>query len=605
MKESPMSNLKNKLAGIINSGFIVLVFALPFVSFPFILNANKSGKELFLITVVSLWVFAVLLTRFKNKEFKIYTVDVVLLLFVSYVFIHYLLFSFYSFFYDQFWVFMSYIVLFYVFQNRFDSKTKPDAAFGFTLKLIWLYSFVEAVMALLQKMNVVNGDSQYFEIVGTFTNPNFLGVYMVVGLLVTGYQLLFFQYQNTIVKLLLLVSTLLMSYVLYLTDSRASWVSLLVGILFLLGTSSKSISWCKANRAKAITAVSVLFLVFISGLYFLYQFQKDSVDGRTLIRKITITAIEEKPVFGNGIFNFAGIYNTTKADYFNKSDRPWEEIKVANYVSTSFNDYLQIIFEIGIIGLLLLGMLLYLIIRKIELNFKTRLGLSLLLAFAILGLFTSVLYNPTAMVFVVWALSVLFVYGNNSKVVVALTNRFFMKTFSIIWMIFSLIITLFLYFKIQALIDFKTISEGNDQRFYYKLSDNSMAIIEDDPFMAFKFGLEKFQEGEGTKGISMMEKSIKKAPIPDANLALGNLYVSLKNMRRAEELLVRNVGIEPFRFEPRENLLRFYIATKQNEKVVKTANEIIDLPIKMDSEKVKAYKENALKIRVRYDKAKP
>jgi hypothetical protein len=66
-------------------------------------------------------------------------------------------------------------------------------------------------------------------------------------------------------------------------------------------------------------------------------------------------------------------------------------------------------------------------------------------------------------------------------------------------------------------------------------------------------------------------------------------------------LLLLNLGIEPFRFEPRENLLKFYMETKQSEKLLRTAQEIINLPIKIESKKARFYKEKARKIILKYN----
>jgi len=580
--------------------FITLIFALPFISYPFILNSNKLGQELFLVTIVALWGFMKSFSFLKNKLFKIYSTDIVLILFVLYIVVHYTLFSFFSFGYNYLWVLICFFVLFYLFRATLERKSKSDAVFKFTTRIIWGYCFIESVVALLQSMSFLNAKNEYFKVVGTFINPNFLGVYMVVGLIITLYNFIFFQYKNNIIKLFFLVSASSMLYVLFLTDSRASWMSLVIALLFLILSSEKSIFFLKANKKKAFIILAVLILFCLGCIYFLYLLNRDSVDGRTLIREITISRIKENPIFGNGIFNFTSIYNNTKACYFNDAQRLWGEIKVANYVSTSFNDYLQIIFEIGIVGFFFFAFLFYSIVRKVELNSTTRLGFSMVIIFATLGLFTSVLYNPTAMVFLVWALSLLFVKGKNRKEIFIITNIFYIRCISTVFIILSLIVVVFFCFKTQALVDFKDVLEGNNQRFYYKLSDNRMLLIEDDPYIEFKFGFEKYHEGEESKGMAMMENSIKKLPIPDANFVLANLYSGQKKNLRAEHLLLLNVGIEPFRFEPRENLLKFYIESKQNEKIIKTANEIINLPVKIESKKVYLYKKNAKYILEKY-----
>lgn len=600
-----MNNIKSKtnLSAIIDYSFTILIFALAFISYPFILNENKVGKELFLVFIVSLWLFFKVLSIFKEKTFRLYTCDFVMALFVLYIIVHYTLFSFFSFGYNYFWVLICCIILFYLFRTSLETQNKSDALFRFTIKLIWFYCFIESVVALLQKMKLLEGHNEYFDVVGTFVNPNFLGVYMDVGLVVTFYMLLFFELKKSVI-VLFLTGGLSMFFVLFLTDSRASWISLAMGLLFLVLSSPKNISFFKVNKKKGLTILASLILLVFVSLFFLYYLNKDSVDGRTLIRKITISEIKENPVFGNGIFNFTSIYNTSKAHYFNDSNRPWEEIKVANYVSTSFNDYLQIIFELGFTGFIILILLFYTIVRTVKLNPKTRLGLSLLVVFAILGLFTSVLYNPTAMILAVWVLSLLFAGTKDRMEALTIMNIFYIRCILLFCISFSLILLVFFYFKTQALIDFKSVVEENNQKLYYKFSDKRMLLIEDEPYVEFRFGFEKYHEGEAEKGLLMMTNSIKKAPIPDANLTLANLYLSNHRILRAEELLQLNVGIEPFRFEPRENLLRFYLDTKQEDELLRTANSIIDLPVKIKSNEILNYKKRAQHIVKEYSNTK-
>lgn len=583
------------LQQIIDSLFIILVLALPFISYPFILNSNKIGKELYLVTVVSLWMIFKTVSTLKNKALKIYVVDVVMLLFFLYVVVHYSFFSFYTFLYDQFWVFTCYILLFYLFRWSYDKEQENGRLFNKTIYLIWCYCFVQSIVALLQKFNFINSDNKYFETVGTFINPNFLGVYMVVGLFVLLYQILVVKEKRIVLKVALLLSFFSMMYVLYLTESRASWISLLIGFLVLLFTSPNFVYFFKANKNKTIILFAIIGIVVLGSLYLLYQLNKDSVDGRTLIRKIAILDIQKNPFFGNGIFNFDGVYNSSKTHYFIETQRPWKEVKVADYVSNALNDYIQIVFEIGFLGFALISVLLFILVKKIELNPITRLAVAIVAAFVFLGLFTSVLYNPTAMVFMVWALSILFVYGNNKIEVFVISNN---RTLSILRGIsFFTFLSIGVLFglKTKSLQDFKTVIEDTNQKFYYKLSNTDMLFIKDDAFVEFKLGYEKYTDQEIKQGIDMMENSVKKSKIPDANIILANVYTAQKDLLRTEQLLLANVGIEPFRFEPKENLFRFYLQTNQKEKSIKIAKEIINLPVKIKSNKINAYKSEAKK----------
>lgn len=592
-KHNSNSYLLKNLFHKIDFLFIMLVLALPFISYPFILNSNKIGKELYFVTVISLWIVFKTVCTIKNKELKIYAVDVLMLLFYLYILIHYFLFSFYTFLYDQFWVFTSYILLFYLFRWSYDKEQEKKILFNRTIYLIWCFCLLQSLVALLQNFDFINSDNRYFKTLGTFINPNFLGVYMVVGLLVLLYQILVIKEKRVLIKAALLFSFFCMMYVLFLTESRASWVSLIMGFLTLLFTSRNSVSFFKANKKKTIILFAIISIAVLAVLSLLYQLNKDSVDGRALIRKIAVFDIQKNPFFGNGIFNFDGVYNNSKANYFIENHRPWKEMKVADYVSNALNDYIQIIFEIGLLGFVLICMLLFIIIRKIELNAKTRCALALVITFAFLGLFTSVLYNPTAMVFMIWALSVLFVHGNNKTQVLVLTNNQTLSILKGIAFFAFLTIGVLFFLKTKSLRDFKTVIQDTNQKFYYKLSYNDMLIIKDDAFVEFKLGLEKYSDQEIRKGIGMMENSVKKSKIPEANIILANIYKTQKKNIRAEQLLVTNIGIEPFRFEPRVNLLHFYIQTNQKVKSIKIAKEIVNLPVKIKSNSIGIYKKEA------------
>lgn len=586
-------DLAKSLSQKIDSLFIMLVFALPFISYPFILNSNKIGKELYLVNVVSLWIVFKAVCSLKNKALKIYAVDVVMLLFYLYVLVHYFLFSFYTFLYDQFWVFTCYILLFYLFRWSYNREQENRILFNKTIYLIWFYCFAQSVVALLQNFDFINSDNRYFKTVGTFINPNFLGVYMVVGLLVLLYQILVVQEKRIVVKAALLLSFFSMMYVLYLTESRASWMSLIIGFLFLLFTSQNSVDFFNANKKKTIILFAIISIAVLGSLCLLYQLNKDSVDGRTLIRKIAVLDIQKSPFFGNGIFNFDGVYNNSKALYFTENQRPWKEMKVADYVSNALNDYIQIVFEIGLLGLILVSALLFLMVRKIELNPRARFALAIVAAFVFLGLFTSVLYNPTAMVFMVWALSILFVYGNNKIEVFVISNNHTLSILRGISLFAFLSIGVLFTLKTKSLRDFKTVIMDPNQKFYYKLSNNDILLIKDDAFIEFKLGYEKYSDQEIKTGISMIENSVKKSKIPEANIVLANIYTAQKDFKRTEQLLLANVGIEPSRFEPRANLLHFYIQTNQKAKSIKIAQEIISLPVKIKSDKVNLFKQEA------------
>jgi O-antigen ligase len=591
-------NLKHYFANtngikIINFLLVFLVFVLPFVSYSFVLNPIKIGQELYLVSVVALWIFCSAISFFKTKLFKIQLIDVLFFVFLLYCVLHYYCFSYFGFLHNEFWVLSSYILLFYLFKSSFGSEQQATKLFDFTIKIIWLCSAIESIIGLLQQLDCLKSDNDYFKVVGTFINPNFLGVHMMLGLMVVLYQFLFQFPKNKLLKSLLIASAIAMGGVLFITQSRASWMALCVGVLVLLGTSVQSVLFFKNNKKKALGILTAMVFLGISSLYLLYKMDADSVDGRTFIRKITVPILTEKPMLGNGIHNFTGIYNDAKATYFLTAKRPWAELKVGDYVGVALNDYLQVVFEIGFLGLALMVLILFFVLKEMPLNPKTRLGLAILICFCFLALFTSVLYNPNAMIYGIWALSILVVFGKVKTPIVVIKNRFLINVLAVLLLAMSCFVGFVFYKKTVALSSFKTVVANPDQKIYYKLDDFSLQFIQEDPYVAFRIGYEKYQDGETKMGLQMMENSVKKDPIPKANTALADLYFKQKNYARATQLLLTNTGIEPSRFEPLSDLMQFYAQTNQIDKEVAMAQKIIDLPVKITSPEVVAYKKKA------------
>lgn len=576
--------------------FIIFLFSLPFVSYSFILNPIKVGQELYIVSIIALGLFFRILVFYRIKSLKIHIVDVLFFTVLSYYILHYYFYSYFGFLYNEFWIFLNYIVLFYLFKWSFGNKKNGAALFDFTVVLTWFIAIIQSIIGLLQQFDFLKSDNEFFKVTGTFINPNFLGIAMLLGLIATLYLYYFLFFEKKILKLFLVLSLPMIIYVLFLTQSRAAWIAFCVAIIVFFGTSEKSFLFFKTNKKKALGILFLIVFLGISSLYLLYKMDTDSVDGRRFIRKITYTKIIENPFLGNGVFNFKGIYNQSKAHYFLAKQRPWAEIKVGDYVGYAFNDYLQVVFEIGFLGLFLIGLLVFFILKDIAISPKTRFALSIIISFCFLGAFTSVLYNPNAMIYVIWALAIIVVFGKIKIPIIVFKNQFLIKGFAFFLIGFSCYTEFIFYKKINGLSKFKNVTVIPNQKIYYKLNDFDLLFIKEDPFIEFRYGYEKYQEGNVELGFGIMKNSVKKDPIPKANIALADLYYQQKKYYKTEELLKLNIGIEPSRFEPLNNLLQFYVKRKQYLKKVKIANEIIRLPMKKESAKVLTYKKIALSI---------
>jgi hypothetical protein len=149
----------------------------------------------------------------------------------------------------------------------------------------------------------------------------------------------------------------------YASGSRASWLAALGAILFLLYRKIKEYVH-SVNSGILFNPIIYFFLIlcfvvlFVPFSKYLYGLKKDSADGRLLIAAVSMEMVKNAPVFGSGISGFRSGYLTRQAEYFQSHpDSPYR--RVADDVEMPFNEFLKILAEQGIIGLLLFACLIY------------------------------------------------------------------------------------------------------------------------------------------------------------------------------------------------------------------------------------------------------
>jgi len=420
---------------------------------------------------------------------------------------------------------------------------------------------------------------------------------MTLGLLAyTGLSLSFKENKEKFYTIIAIVPIII---VLILSESRAAWISLGAGYSVFLITSKRSIKiFTSLSKVKvSFIFTSVLFSFFLI-LILLYKLAPDSVDGRKLILKITTSKITEKPLFGYGLFNFAGEYNEAKAIYFLSSNKEWEEIKTADYVTLAFNDYAQLAFELGVTGILLLILFLISIFYKTEVNIHTRIGFSLLTSLLILALFTSVVDNPSAMIIGTWALACILFFGKKNKLI-SINISFITKFIMSLVLLFSLYGLIWNIKKTKALADYKKMVDMR-REIKRPLSLKRLLLLDqyisDDPYMEFTIGEELYMNHNPSRGLYYMTRAVNKNNSPMLNNILSLIYEHKGEIHKTEELLKKNTGIEPFKFKPRINLMDFYGRTGKFKEQKETSQAIIDLPVKIPSKEVDEYKKRAKEV---------
>ncbi len=220
--------------------------------------------------------------------------------------------------------------------------------------IITIFGFIYAFYAILQSVlspNKIYGiyETPFAVPFGSFVNRHNFAAYMEM-LVALPLGLVFAGAIPKDKRLLYFTAIGLMGTALLLSGSRGGLVAFLAEIFLMaiLTTNIKSYGqiFLKIGLAVLLVAVIIGGSIFIGGESSLTRFadtanSKDVTTNRTHIWSVTLDVIKENPVFGAGIGAFAVAY--AKHDTFNGVER----------VEQAHNDYLQVLADAGIVGLII------------------------------------------------------------------------------------------------------------------------------------------------------------------------------------------------------------------------------------------------------------
>lgn len=206
---------------------------------------------------------------------------------------------------------------------------------------LWITCTLQAIIALLQFMGMVESGHPLFHVTGCFWNPSQLGGFIACFFPLFVNEWLTRRYPPGYwLGLLPLVCSLILS------DSRAAWFACVMGVLYVLPFKFK-------GKLQAGLVTSGLVLVSV-GLYF---YRPVSALGRLYVWWICKEMVCAHPLWGSGIHSFSDEYMLYQANYFHA--HPDSDFAgMAASVTTPYNEFIHVLVEQGGIGLLLFLLLL-------------------------------------------------------------------------------------------------------------------------------------------------------------------------------------------------------------------------------------------------------
>ncbi|KIA99193.1 hypothetical protein OA93_06065 [Flavobacterium sp. KMS] len=435
-------------------------------------------------------------------------------------------------------------------------------------------------------MNILQSANEYFKSTGLFFSPNHLGIYLALGFL-TNIEILR-KSKIMSIKTIFYIGLVILLYGLYLSECRGAYLGLSIALLF------RQYNLNQKFKAYPKWKILLCSLTVLTGLFLIVKgnnsVKSESALGRLFIIKQSLEQIKEHPLSGHGINSFSLKYNSAKAQYF-ATERSWEDIKNASYIYSANNDFLELTFELGITWILIFIFFVIKLRTYSTQNTETQICSSILICLLIFTLTNSILSTPLFTIIACYCVVVI-INSSEIKPIYTFNNNIFLQiSFAIIGFIFLVII----FLRLNA--EYRLLSYYNETKHLTSLKniENYVSKIDANGEALFMAGGVLLKNKYAQEGTSYLAQGFKHSGKPSLGRILAGLYQKQGKYSEAEQIYKYNINIEPFRYEARMDLFRLYITTNQTKKSKEEALKIILLPIKIPSEKITEYKNEAEK----------
>ena len=437
---------------------------------------------------------------------------------------------------------------------------------------VWVWGIFEAGFAWLQHGHWAESNHPYFEVTGTFGNPAPLGGLLSICLVVSVW--LFFRWKQrgnrwSIWAVGLIIAG--MSYALYLAQSRAAWVAVAAGLLWLwlYGRNRQQLS---AGRGALAKAMGVLLLLTACGsLYFL---KKDSADGRLLVWRNTADMIMERPWAGWGSDGWDARYMHYQADYFTcHPDSAYTML--ADNVGYPYNEFLYIAADYGLVWLLFTFALLHALYAYRDETGHGLLCKALLTVFLVFSLFS-------------YPLSVFPLQLLLAALLGSMKSRQLAGLRVCIWKFRVVAACLAIGMSAVALVSYtvyRTAKAGKEwQRLYPYFRYNAELMN--------RYAQTCVDEPLKTRR-EILEDAIALAPTCELYMERGDLWRQQGNLAKAEACYRRAAAMIPHRLTPKFKLFELYRDMGDRGRALLMAVDIVNVPVKKEGTKVLRMKAEA------------
>ncbi len=460
------------------------------------------------------------------------------------------------------------------------------------IAIIVMLCVCQAGYGILQFCNLLSPISNTYKVTGSFDNPAGFAVCLCVGLPCTIYFLLDMNTKS--IRWSSWIALLIISIGILMSESRTGLLCIVIVVIVHL----ICYNWRKIHGGKSIIGFYFgLMLFFVSTVFLItsiYQWKKDSADGRLLIWECSWEMIKDKPIVGHGIGAFEAHYMEYQASYFERHPDS-KYTMLADNVKHPFNEFLLVGVQLGVGGwiiMIILCMFLFYCYKRHP-STEGYTALLTLLAIAIFSFFSYPFSYPFTWIIVAWCIGVLIMKGYENIDIWKITGMRVKRTMVMTLLVASLLLLYGVTRRTIAELEWRKISSlslKGQTRAMLPRYNKLLSVLEKEPYFLYNYAAELYVGKRYQECLKIASDCRNYWADYDLEILQAETYISLKRYEEAEIYLKKAALMCPVRFVPLYRLHYIYEKQGNEEKADSLARLIIDKPVKVNSAVVRKIK---------------
>lgn len=442
--------------------------------------------------------------------------------------------------------------------------------------------------------NHISGSIQSLNLTGSFENSGIFSIYLCVAFPFLYYMVT--HYLTIPLRVRLIIVYVISGIIFMIICISMSRTAIIIFSVFAFISIRKKIR--KPNKlivfiSKPI-AICIVAFFGVAVCLFLLHLKNNSALGRFFIWQVCMHHLPKNVISGIGLGNFSLFYPYWQIDYIATQDLSSNLLLNVDDTHVAFNEYLQLLIEIGILKFLALA---WFIVNAFTKNKQNKQNVSKYYQYSFMALLISALFTYSFHVYILeffFAINISYLSSGKSenREPFSSTYRSIIKSFIFIFLLINLFFAWKKHISISAWNRLKDDYEIKDPdklsayKLLYKELQTSGKFLLD-------FGEQLTINREYKEAIRVMNKS-KQLYLSEqsfylaanASLLSNDTINAIYNAKCLTQLI-------PFKLSPKAYLANMYLNFGDTAKAIFTLNEIEAMPIKVPSPKANSIKQQA------------